>query len=72
MDIAEMLVIRKVDNIIRFSSNRSFASFLYFNDNIIGWSLDDIKRKYSIIVISLKLIGSHLNYHVLDRHKITL
>lgn len=67
MQVAEVLIIREIDKIIRFSSNGNFSNFGNLDDAIISRSLDDIKAKSSINKGSLELIGTHLNDHILDK-----
>lgn len=69
MDVAQVLVIREVDQVVGFTTDCDFACFGDLDHDIIGRSFDDIEGENSSNEAGLKLIGPHLNDHVLNRQK---
>lgn len=65
MDVAQVLVIREVDQVVGFTTDCDFACFGDLDHDIIGRSFDDIEGENSSNEAGLKLIGPHLNDHVM-------
>jgi len=65
MDVAEMLIIGKVKQIIWLPPNCHLALFWYLHHQSKCWPLNDAESEHTSNQTSLELIRAHLYHHIM-------
>ena len=72
VNIAQVLVIGEVNQIVRFSSDSRFTLIGDLDDSPVSGSFDDGEGEYSSNEAGLKLVASHFDNHILPTSICTL
>lgn len=71
VDVAEVLVVWEVEEVVRFPPHRHLHRLGYFDDEWLRWSLNNAQSEHSSNDGCLELVGSHLNNHILSNWECT-
>jgi len=71
MDIAQVLIILEMNQVIRLSPNSHFSFVGYLDNSSMGWAFDNGKCQDTSNHASLKLVAAHLDNHILHTSKNT-
>lgn len=71
MDVAEVLVVREVQQVVRFASNRHFARFRDLHHYAVRRALNDSQVEGASNQVGLELVRTHLDHHILSYQRHT-
>ena len=66
MDVAQVLVVGEIYQVVGFAADRYFSCFGDLEDYVVSGSFDDSEGEDAADEAGLELVGAHFDDHVLD------